>query len=323
MIDKPSFVTPDLEFFNSEPYALLLPGQGVQKKGMGWELIRNSPAAWKVFYEARDAFSNDEDRGFYDRLLNAMFSGTDASFTELTDTSITQPAIVLFSYAMHIAFFEAYPDLKAKKPAVYIGHSLGEITALALAGVVNIKTALKIAKARGQFMKEAGEKQKGAMLVLVMATLEDAEKLCSKGICIANDNCRGEIVLSGEEASIDQAALDAAVLGIRRTIKLPVSVAAHSPLMESARVQFAAFMKDIPFGAPNSPMVLNGTAEATTDPAKIKQAIISALTSRVRFRESIEGLGEIKNFVEIGSDILSKMTRRISSDSRQFQVNFG
>ena len=109
MNELPHFTLPDLEFFNGGEYALLLPGQGVQKEGMGWDLVRNSPAAWKVFYVAQEALGGE----FYQTLLETMFAG---SKEELSDTSITQPAIVLLSYAMHVAFFEAYPDLKSKNP---------------------------------------------------------------------------------------------------------------------------------------------------------------------------------------------------------------
>ncbi|MBI3984931.1 MAG: ACP S-malonyltransferase [Candidatus Levybacteria bacterium] len=302
----------------------LLPGQGGQKIGMGNALYNNSEAARRVF---------DYLELIKPGLLTLMSDGTKE---KLDDTANAQPAIVGVSLATYFAFLEVNPLLhQTKQPLAFLGHSAGQVSAMAAAGVVDLETALRIAVERGRLMKEVGEKDenRGGMLALLGATPKLARLLCSttskrlgqEGIWIANDNTDGQLVLSGKEEHIANAMAHAQELGIKKTIQLAVSIAAHCPLMKEMQLRFTDYLSRIPFRKPSFPIICNTTAEATLDPDAMKADLINASTSGVRFREALETARRIgaTSFVEIGEGPLSGFAQRAMQDSRQFQISAG
>ncbi len=303
----------------------LFPGQGVQKIGMGKTLYKNSEIAREIL---------DQLKLVKPELLETMFNGPhgDQPINVLDDTANAQPAIVAVSIAAYFTLPEANPSFKEGRPFGYLGHSTGQISAIGSAGVVGIKTALHMAAERGRLMKEVGERidNKGGMLVLFEATLEKAELLCAntsealreKGIWVANYNADDQIVLSGREHHIVYAATQAKEAGIMKAKRLPVSIPAHSPLMKEAQDRFEQYLDRIKFERPTSPIFLNTTAKATSDPEEIKADLISGLTRGVRFRESLQEAQRmgVTSFVEIGKGPLSDFAQKVIPDSKRIQI---
>ena len=169
---------------------------------------------------------------------------------------------------------------------------------------------------RGRLMQEIGQKKenKGGMVALLGGTLEQAESLCAsasetlgEGIWVSNDNTVDQIVLSGRESHVAFAAAHAKEVGIKKAVRLPVSIAAHCPLMQEAQDLFAQYLKNIKFEKPTSPIILNTSAAATLDPEEIREDLIRGLTTGVKFREALQEaqIIGVKSFVEIGKGPLS------------------
>jgi len=290
--------------------AFLFPGQGSQYVGMGKAWYRASAEA-RVLCERADA-----QLGY--SLTQLCFAGP---ATELDRTEFTQPAIFVISLAMWRAMAAQLPQ-----PAYLAGHSLGEFMALVVAGALDFDVALSLVAARGRLMAAAGERALGGMAVLLGASLETAEALCAvasnesgASLVVANDNCPGQVVISGASAALDAADVLASEFGVRRMRRLAVSVAPHSPLMADAQGEFAELLACIPLCEPQTPVVLNATAKPVSSPEEIRQALLCQLTSPVRWQESMlwmEAQG-VDAFVEIGpKDVLAGLVRRILKSAR-------
>jgi len=252
--------------------ALLFAGQGAQKVGMGKSLAEADEGARALYDEANAVLGWD--------LTQISFEGPDE---ELTKTSICQPALYVHGMALHgiLAKQGQLGDVDAA-----LGLSLGELTAYCAAGVYDFATGLKIVAERGRLMQEACEATTGGMAAIIGESREDVAKLCEEfAIEAANFNAPGQIIVSGEQDKV-LAAVDAGKeRGMKRVIPLHVAGAYHSRLMEPARDQFAAFLADIPFSAPQLKVYTNTTGAAVTDPADIKQALVNQVVSSVLWED--------------------------------------
>jgi [acyl-carrier-protein] S-malonyltransferase len=289
--------------------AFVFPGQGSQQVGMGKDLAAAYPVAQETFQQA------DEIMGF--ALSEIMFDGPD---DVLGDTANTQPALYVHSIALLRCLKREIPDAMPKFSA---GHSLGEFTALTAAGSLSFEAGLKLVKKRGELMRNAGESNPGSMAALLGITLEKAQALCQKAgsdekpLVIANDNCPGQVVISGDSDAL-QTALDVAKeYGAKRIIPLDVSVATHSPLMQPAREEFTERVRATDFHTPTIHVYGNVSARPLTTVADIRAELDAQLTSTVRWNDSVQNMIEAgaETFVEIGSGkVLTGLLRRINRD---------
>jgi [acyl-carrier-protein] S-malonyltransferase len=286
--------------------AFVFPGQASQLVGMGADLAQAYPEAKVVFQLA------DEILEF--PLSELCWHGPAA---QLNDTANTQPALYVTSIAtmrvLNAAF--DYP-----RPAYLAGHSLGEITALVAADALSFVDGLKLVCERGRLMKEAGQVNPGGMAAILGAQVPDVEQACAQAsaetgtpVVIANDNCPGQIVISGKEEALEQAT--ALLKGkARRIIRLAVSIAGHSPLLEEAAAHLRRVLEGIQFHPPAVPVIANISAAPLTDAASIRAELTAQLTSRVRWRASVQAMraAEIDLFLEVGpKDVLTGLLRRI------------
>ncbi len=293
---------------NPATVALLFPGQGSQYVGMGRELVETYPEARAVFDQA-------------DEVLGVAFSRLcfDGPEAELTDTINAQPAILTTSVA-------ALRVVEARAPHIDVsfvaGHSMGEFSALVAAGSLTFENALKLVRDRGRLMKQAGEAQPGGMAAIMNLTRDVLDKVCQeasasvgKPVQVANDNSPGQIVISGDSAALDKAMDLAKARGAKRAIKLAVSIAAHSQLMQAAARSFRAALDATPFAAINIPVVGNVYARPI-DVADVRDELEAQLTSPVRWTESIQYLAQrdVTQCIEVGpKDVLAGLVRRIDN----------
>ena len=243
--------------------AFIFPGQGSQKVGMGVDLAQTYPIAKAVFDEA--------DTSLGRALSQLCFEGPE---TELKQTENTQLAILTCS----VATLKVLTQLGIA-PQVVAGHSLGEYSALVASSVLDFSDALQLVSARAQFMAEANEKQNGTMAAILGMEASQLQHLCDKvdGVVkIANYNCPGQLVISGEVDAVNQViSLASAEIGARRCRLLPVSGAFHSPLMESAQQKFQSVLDPVMLHPPEIDIVMNVTGEHTTDTDDIKHLSLS------------------------------------------------
>ena len=277
--------------------AYIFPGQGSQFPGMAQELYKSH----KDLMERANALL-----GF--RITDIMFSGT---AEDLKATRVTQPAIYIHSVLLALD--------QEKKPDMVAGHSLGEFSALAAAGAVSFEDGLKLVSIRARAMQKCCEKQPGAMAAVIGLPDEAIEEICAgiDGVVPANYNSPGQVVISGEEAAVDQACEALKAAGARRALKLPVSGAFHSPLMEPAREELARAIEETPFQEPCCPIYQNVTAAPTTDPAQIKAYLLKQLTSPVKWTASVQQMLKdgATHFVELGPGaVLQGLVKRINPE---------
>lgn len=284
--------------------AFVFPGQGSQFVGMAKDLVEAYPEARAVFEQA------DRTLGF--SLTQLCFDGPDAT---LTDTINAQPALVTHSIAVLRVLQSLKPDAM---PAYVAGHSLGEYSALVAADAIDFADAVKLVRERGRLMKEAGEKNPGAMASVLNMDESALEGVCSEaGAQIANYNNPGQLVISGTKQAIERAGALAKERGARRVIPLAVSIAAHSSLMEPAAREFAKAVDKTPMRAPRVPVISNVTAQPLTDVQAIKEDLVKQLTSAVQWIKSVEYMAAhgVTNFIELGpKDAVTGMIRRINTN---------
>lgn len=294
--------------------AFIFPGQGSQFVGMGVELARNFSVAKQVFQEVDNALNQF--------LYKIIAEGPDS---DLMLTENTQPALMAVSMA-----FMRVLDQEAGFPIIrhadfLAGHSLGEYTALTAAGVFSLTDCAKLLKIRGQAMQSAVPVGKGAMAALLGADLATAQTICDLalkeeggGICTpANDNCPGQVVISGLKTTIDKALELAPKHGIKKAILLPVSAPFHCSLMQPAADRMREALKNVIFKKPFKPIVANVNAKSVSDPAKIQLLLVEQVVGMVRWRESILMMREqnIHHFIEVGAGkVLSGLIKRIDKD---------
>jgi [acyl-carrier-protein] S-malonyltransferase len=285
--------------------AVLFAGQGAQFVGMGWDLFDRSPAAGKIFEKA------DEVLGF--ELSEIIFNGPEE---RLTETDVSQPAIL----TMSIAAVEAAREAGWDGGAAAAGLSLGEYSALVFAGVLSFEDGVRLVRKRGEFMTEAARQNPGGMLSVIGLDEEAlrgvVEAASSEGvICMANLNCPGQIVLSGETGALEKAAPLAEEAGAMKTVMLNVAGAFHSPLMEPARERLAEVLDGVEIGAPDVPVLFNRTADFADDAGAIRRLLLEQLVSPVLWDQSMRKLlaDGVESFVEIGPGrVLTGLMKRIN-----------
>jgi len=293
--------------------AWVFPGQGSQVVGMGRDLYDNVPAARAAIEAADEALGLPLSRLF--------FNGPE---DDLRQTINAQPALVTVAYAC-LEAARAINGEKLPEPAFLAGHSLGEYTALAVAGVIDYPTAVKLARERGRLMHEAGQQQAGAMAAIL--GLEEARLA---GICketdtvMANVNCPGQIVISGGATRIEKAMEMATAAGASRVVALQVSGAFHSPLMIPAVAGMRKYLDETEFKAPAIPVIGNVTGRPLADGAAVKKELIDQLTSPVQWQRSVEYMIDegVTTFIEFGPGrVLTGLIRRINKEAAT--VNIG
>jgi [acyl-carrier-protein] S-malonyltransferase len=288
--------------------AFVFPGQGSQAPGMGQALAEAFPTARLLFEEVDDALSQ--------RLSRLMFEGPES---DLTLTENAQPALLAVSLAV-IRVLEAEASLDIGRQVAYVaGHSLGEYSALAATQAFSVADAVRLVRRRGQAMQKAVPFGEGAMAALLGIDVDVAQEIAAEaaafGICaVANDNCPGQIVVSGHAGAVERAIAIGAGRGARRSIMLPVSAPFHSPLMASAGEMVREALAEIVVEAPVVPLVANVTAAATTDPEEIKELLVEQAIRMVRWRETVLlfAADEVEEIVEIGAGrVLAGLAKRI------------
>lgn len=283
--------------------SFVFPGQGSQFSGMGKDLYERSQQAARLMESAAGILGFD--------ILPIMFEGTEEA---LRSTRVTQPAIYIHSVAQALCGELERPDMAA-------GHSLGEFSALAAAGVFCFEEGLRLVQARAEEMQKCCEKTPGTMAAVIGLAAETVERICAEteGVVVpANYNCPGQIVISGEIAAVERAIPAMKAAGARRALPLNVGGAFHSPLMESAREALAVAIDAIPFRAPAFPVYQNVSAKAERDPERIKANLLLQLTSPVRWTACVEAMAAdgAVDFVEVGpGEVLGGLIRRIINKS--------
>jgi len=290
--------------------ALLFAGQGAQAVGMGKDLSEKFPAAKAWFDRANTALGYD--------LAAICFNGPDA---ELTKTENAQPGIFLVSWVAFQLLKEHAPSLKFDATA---GLSLGEFTALTAAGAMSFEDGLRVVRQRGKFMQEACEATCGGMAAVIGLDEAPTREVCAEaGIVLANLNCPGQLVISGEADKITKAVELAKARGAKRAIPLPVAGAYHSPLMASAQPKLQAELAQVKLSAPSVPVISNVTAQPHGAPAEISARLVQQVTSSVLWENSMRYLlaQGFTRFIELGpGTALSGFMKRIDKTAQMFNV---
>ena len=257
--------------------ALLFSGQGAQKVGMGKSLYDNSPIAKDLYDRA------EQTLGF--EFKKICFEGPE---TVLTETRVCQPALYVQGFAI-AEILKANGKLDGLKAA--LGLSLGELTAYAYAGVWDFETGLKIVAERGRLMQVACDATKGGMAAVVGGSIDEVRKLCAAyDLDVANMNCPGQIVISGDFNKVNEAAANAKEFGSFKLVKpLVVAGAYHSRLMEPARVEFEKFLAPIEFKEPQLTVFTNTTGKEISEPGEMKEALVKQVVSSVLWENCLRG----------------------------------
>jgi len=286
------------------PSALLFAGQGAQKVGMGRSLYENSAAARALYDEA--------DRVLGWELTRVSFEGPE---TELTQTRVCQPALFVHGLAL-LAILRAQG--RVGEATMALGLSLGEITALTAAGVFDFATGLRVVGERGRLMQVACEQTSGTMASIMGEEPAKVAALCQEfDVEMANLNCPGQIVISGDKAKIGAALAAAKERGMRKVIELKVAGAYHSRLMEPARAAFAAFLEPMALARPNLTVFTNTTGRPVADPADIRAALARQIVSPVLWEACLRqaAAAGATAFVELGpGGVLASLARRTNRE---------
>ncbi len=271
--------------------AFVFPGQGAQFVGMGKDLYDKHPLAKELFEKANDIL------GF--RITDIMFNGTDE---ELKQTKVTQPAVFLHSV---ISAFCAQGEVK---PEVVAGHSLGELSALVVAGVMDFEDGLRLVHARALAMQKACESSPGTMAAIIGLDDDKVVEICQEvstteqTVVAANFNCPGQLVISGHVEAVNAACEKLKEAGAKRALVLPVSGAFHSPLMQPAKEELQRAIEAVTFKTPICKVYQNVDGQAHEDAAAIKQNLIAQLTASVLWTKEVETMAAagVTEFIECG-----------------------
>ncbi len=288
----------------------MFPGQGSQAVGMGKDLYDAFPEAKAVFQEIDDALEF--------KLSDLMFNGP---LDELTMTENVQPAMLANSMAMMAVLEKEFQAKESDMCDYMVGHSLGEFSALCAAEAITLADAAKALKLRGKFMQEAVPNGGGIMAIIGLNDIKDVEEACVAGLSkgtaqVANDNCPGQVVISGNIEALELAGEAAKKMGAKRALMLPVTVPVHSALMKPAAMQMKEVLKDMKIVTPKVPIISNNTNQPETDPEIIRKLLLDQMTGRVRFTENIQtavSLG-VDRVWEVGcGKVLSGLVRKIDA----------
>ncbi len=301
-----------------EKTAFVFPGQASQEVGMGAGLACDFAHAQAVYDQA------DAALGF--PLSALCWTGPEDA---LNQTINTQPALYTTCIAM---LHTLRQKVGGAAPAYMAGHSLGEITALVAANALSFTDGLRLVRERGRLMDKAGETTPGGMAaVLGIRDVAKIERACAQAsdetgepVVLANDNCPGQGVISGTKAALEQATALLKDAGAKRIVRLPVSIASHSPMMEDAADKLAEYLVGVEFQPPEVPVIGNITAAPLVNAETIRVELAAQLTGRVRWTESIQMMRNagIETFIEIGpKDVLTGLLRRIDRKATGITLN--
>lgn len=289
--------------------AFCFPGQGSLEAGMGREIAEIEPVAMEVFERGSEVTGIDLRRLCFE-----------APLEELVETEVQQPALVATSLAILAVLRE-----RGIEPDYVIGHSVGEFAALAAASAIDVFEAIELVRERGLAMAEVAREHPGSMAAILGLEDEVVEDLCREIACVwpANYNCPGQLVVSGEDPAVEECRWKAELNGARRTVKLKVSGAFHSPLVAKAAERMRPAIERVRFREPSAPFM--STVSAKVEPAqRIGNLLVDHLTSPVRFTQSARALirDGARTFVEVGpGNVLSGLVKRIDQNVKAVSVN--
>jgi [acyl-carrier-protein] S-malonyltransferase len=301
--------------------AFIFPGQGSQAVGMGRDLAAAFAAAREVFGEVDEVLGQ--------RLSKLMFEGP---AEELTLTENAQPALMALSMAV-VRVLEAEGGVQVSEAAALVaGHSLGEYSALAAAGALELGEGAKLLRLRGQAMQAAVAPGVGAMAALLGVEMAQAAEICAEAavwrregqpdvrqvVQAANDNGGGQVVISGHKEAVERAVEIAKARGVKRAMLLPVSAPFHCSLMAPAAEAMDRALEGVALRSPRVPLVANVTAAKVSDPEEIRRLLVAQVTGTVRWRESVIACVEmgVDRFVELGAGrVLAGLIKRIAPDA--------
>ncbi|MEM8936515.1 MAG: ACP S-malonyltransferase [Pseudomonadota bacterium] len=297
--------------------ALLFPGQGSQSVGMGKALADAFAPARAVFEEVDEALGQNLSTLMWDGPMEA-----------LTLTSNTQPALMAHSIAA-MRVLEAEAGIAVADAGFVAGHSLGEYSALCAAGALSLSDTARLLRIRGDAMQAAVPVGEGAMAALIGIDIAGAEKavaaVADKVVCeIANDNAPGQVVISGDKASVETVCADAKSYGAKMGKLLPVSAPFHCSLMAPAGERMAQALSDVDISAPATTLIANVTAAPVSSPDDIRDLLVKQVTGRVRWTESVGAMSAqgADQFLEVGSGkVLTGLVKRIAKGAAS--ANFG
>jgi [acyl-carrier-protein] S-malonyltransferase len=296
------------------PFAFVFPGQGSQSVGMGRDLAMSSPAAESVWSAADAALGESLSRLAWDGPAD-----------QLDRTENAQPALL----AASIAILEALRDrwfaagLEPPAPRFAAGHSMGQYSALVASGVLSLTDSLRLVRRRGELMQSSGQGRDGAMAAIIgLADAQVPELLeaaaAHGAFVVANRNAPGQVVVSGERAAIEAGAEIARALGAKRSIVLPVSVAAHSPLMVEAADGMRSTLEGVEFRDPSTTLLANADSRPITTAAGARAELVDHLTAGVDWVGAVRRMtaADVTTFVEVGpGKVLTGLIKRIAPDA--------
>lgn len=282
-------------------HAYVFPGQGAQFSGMGKELYENNAEAKALFEKANEIL------GF--RITDIMFEG---SADDLKQTKVTQPAVFLHSVIL--------AKVLGVNPDAVAGHSLGEFSALVVAGALSFEDGLRLVAKRAMAMQKCCENEPGGMAAILALEDEVVEKVCQEieGVVVAaNYNCPGQLVISGADEAVDAACAKLKEAGAKRALRLPVGGAFHSPLMEAARAELEQAIAEVEFHTPACPIYQNVDAQPQSDAEQIKTNVIAQLTSPVRWTQIARNMiaDGFDEFTELGpGTVLQGLIKKVNAE---------
>ena len=296
--------------------SIIFPGQGSQLVGMGKDLFNKFDLVKKLFKEADDVLEFSLSKTILEGPKNL-----------LDQTVNTQPAIFLISYSIFNLMKKEF-NIDLNKAKYFAGHSLGEYSALSSGGYLSFAKTIKLLKARGDAMQNAVPKGEGGMVAVLGTSIKVIEKILNDNkdnynVEIANDNCEGQIVLSGKNKDLDKLFLFLKSKNIRN-IKLPVSAPFHCGLMSKATEVMKNELEKIEFDDSKIILISNVTANEIKDKDELKKLLIEQIEKRVRWRESIEYMIDkgVNHFIEVGpGKVLSGLVKRINKDVKINTIN--